>query len=758
MNMKKYIAAFFGAIALVASGCADYDKDIENLNKRIDEIESNQANQIKSINQQIEGVNASLPKLEQADKELKDMITDMEGTAESLRKSISDNEKSIAAVKSDLANAVKELQASDKKNKEELIEAIKTAKGEVLANLEAAKIEVEGKLTAIINTISDLKAKDAELEKKISDLKNYVEKELKSTKDWANAAFATLEQYNGIVEQIAGINSGISGLNTSLTNLEERLTKKFTEDLGKILTELEGKIADEVAGLNARIDKEIADITSAYTSAIATASEELEKAWAANLKTSIEDLEKSLKSWVNEKLTAYWTIEETKAALEAQKKDLETQLESQKTLLKGLIDANTGDITKLKDALAETEKNIADNTKAISDLNSDLEKAKTDITTAYDKAIKDAISALEGRLNTKLENEIKTVNDRITQIFNDWESRIKDCEDKISAAIEKMNKALSVIGNKIQSVTYRPEYSDGVHNVYREDKAFRMRFEIRPAEVVSKLNANNVKMQAYVDRGSGQWRAIDLTVKEVKPESNGVIAVKASAEAIKSSSATFFDATWSYTTYAKLLIEDSDQGWEISSGFVPLKVVDGRLDPKKEINGHEYVEMGDGLKWATCNIGASTPEEAGSKFAWGETKTKSDYSFENYKLYYNGNYTKYNSTDGLTVLMSGDDAVTDNWKGTWRTPTLDEFHKLFNEKNFEWKYDDAKKGISVTSKISGYEGNSIFFLSGKYYWSSTINVNEFKEAYSLYVFTEKSGSMVVGSPRWKGWEIRPVSN
>ena len=756
--MKKYIAAFFGAIALVASGCADYDKDIENLNKRIDEIESNQANQIKSINQQIEGVNASLPKLEQADKELKDMITDMEGTAESLRKSISDNEKSIAAVKSDLANAVKELQASDKKNKEELIEAIKTAKGEVLANLEAAKIEVEGKLTAIINTISDLKAKDAELEKKISDLKNYVEKELKSTKDWANAAFATLEQYNGIVEQIAGINSGISGLNTSLTNLEERLTKKFTEDLGKILTELEGKIADEVAGLNARIDKEIADITSAYTSAIATASEELEKAWAANLKTSIEDLEKSLKSWVNEKLTAYWTIEETKAALEAQKKDLETQLESQKTLLKGLIDANTGDITKLKDALAETEKNIADNTKAISDLNSDLEKAKTDITTAYDKAIKDAISALEGRLNTKLENEIKTVNDRITQIFNDWESRIKDCEDKISAAIEKMNKALSVIGNKIQSVTYRPEYSDGVHNVYREDKAFRMRFEIRPAEVVSKLNANNVKMQAYVDRGSGQWRAIDLTVKEVKPESNGVIAVKASAEAIKSSSATFFDATWSYTTYAKLLIEDSDQGWEISSGFVPLKVVDGRLDPKKEINGHEYVEMGDGLKWATCNIGASTPEEAGSKFAWGETKTKSDYSFENYKLYYNGNYTKYNSTDGLTVLMSGDDAATVNWRGTWRTPTFDEFHKLFNEKNFEWKYDDAKKGISVTSKISGYEGNSIFFLSGKYYWSSTINVNEFKEAYSLYVFTEKSGSMVVGSPRWKGWEIRPVSN
>ena len=753
--MKKYIAALLGAIALVASGCADYDKDIENLNKRIDEIESNR---IASIDQQIENINASLPKLEQADKELKDMITDMEGTVESLRKSISDNETSIAAVKSDLENAVKELQASDKKNKEELIEAIKIAKGEVLANLEAAKIELEGKLTAIINTISDLKAKDAELEKKISDLKDYVDKELKGTKDWANAAFATLSQYNGIVEQIAGINSEISGLNKSLTDLETRLANKFTEDLNKSVNDLGSKIADEVSGLNERIGKEVSDITTAYMTAISTTRNELEKAWAANLKASIETLESSMKSWVNEKLTAYWTIEETKAALETQKIDLESQLKSQEALLKGLINANTGDITKLKEALAETEKNIADNTNAISALNSDLEKAKTNITAAYDKAIKDAISALEGRLNAKLENEIKTVNDRITQIFNDWESRIKDCEDKISAAIEKMNKALSVIGNKIQSVTYRPEYSDGVHNVYREDKAFRMRFEIRPAEVVSKLNANNVKMQAYVDRGSGQWRAIDLTVKEVKPESNGVIAVKASAEAIKSSSATFFDATWSYTTYAKLLIEDSDQGWEISSGFVPLKVVDGRLDPKKEINGHEYVEMGDGLKWATCNIGASTPEEVGSEFAWGETKTKSDYSFGNHKWYDNGNYTKYNSTDGLTVLMSGDDAATVNWRGTWRTPTFDEFHKLFNEKNFEWKYDDAKKGISVTSKISGYEGNSIFFLSGKYYWSSTINVNKLEHAYSLYVYTEKSGSVLGGSFRWNGWEIRPVSN
>ena len=762
MNMKKYIAALFGAIALVASGCADYDSDIKNLEQRIDEIESNQ---IKSIESQIKNINESLPKLEQTDKDLKGMITSLEGTAADLAKSISDNEKSIAAVKSDLESAVKDLQASDKKNKEELIAAINTAKGEILANLESAKTEIEGKLTTINNTIADLQKKDAELEKKISDLKEYVDKEIKGTKDWATATFATLAQYNGIVEQIAGINSEISGLKKSLTDLETRLTNKFTEDLNKAVSDLNGKIADEVSGLNTRIDKEVSDITAAYTTAISTTRDELEKAWAANLKTSVDELEKSMKSWVNEKLTAYWTIEETKAALAAQKTDLETKLEGQKTLLKGLIDANTGDITKLKEALAETEKNIEANTKAISDLESDLEKAKTDITTAYEKAINDAISALEGRLDTKLTNEIEAVNDRIDKIVSDWESRIKSCEDQVKAAIDKMNEALKEMGgdSKIQSVTYRPEYSDGVHNVYREDKAFRMTFEIRPAGLVSKLNATNVKMQAYVDWGRGQWRTFDLTVKEIKQESNGVIAVKASAEAIKNSSASFFDAAWSYTTYAKLLIEDSTQGWEISSAFVPLKAVDGRLDPKKEINGHEYVEMGDGLKWATCNVGASTPEEAGSRFAWGETETKSEYLRDNYKWYENENPTKYNFDDGKTVLESSDDAATVNWGGSWRTPTLEEFANLLNQDNFEWKYDDAKKGFSVTSKISGYEGNSIFFKSKENYWSSTRWGGE-KNAYILYVGTSmntQDGECTrVGLTLWRhnGVNVRPVSN
>ncbi len=758
--MKKYIAALFGAIALVASGCTDYDKDIERLNQRIDEIENNR---IKSIDQQIENINASLPKLEQADKDLKDMITDLEGTAADLRKSISDNEKSIAAVKSDLENAVNELQASDKKNREELIDAISAAKGEVLANLEAAKKEVEGKLTAINNTISDLKAKDTELEKKISDLKEYVDKELKGTKDWANASFATLIQYNGIVEQIAGINSEISGLKKSLTDLETRLVNKFSEDLNKAVSDLKTKIADEVSGLNERIDKEVSDITKAYTTAITTASDEIEKAWTANLKTSIDDLEKSLKAWVNEKLTAYWTIEETKAALKAQKEDLESQLEAQKALIKGLIDANTGDISKLKEALAETEKAIQANSKEIADLSSALGAAKEEITNAYKKAIEDAIAGL----NADLDKAIKEANDKIEKTATELRARIDKCDKDVRDAIDKINKALSEIQNKIQSVTYRPEYSDGVHNVYSDTKTFRMKFEIRPAGVVSKLNTSNVKMQAYVDWGRGQWKTFDLTVIGVVTESNGVAAVKVSAEAIKNSSATFFDAAWTYPTYAKLLIEDSTQGWEISSDFIRLKAVSGSLEPDM-LYGHEYVEMGDGLKWATCNIGADKPEYVGSRFAWGEATPDPDkptYSLDNYKWYENGNYTKYNSTDDRLILTKDDDAATVNWGGTWRTPTSSEILKLVGHCTCTW--DDTRNGFIVTSEFPGYEGNSIFLPSPEYnptiynglYWTSIRSTKDIENASTFAVKKSNNGHIVLSSsfPRYLGLPIRPVS-
>ena len=48
---------------------------------------------------------------------------------------------------------------------------------------------------------------------------------------------------------------------------------------------------------------------------------------------------------------------------------------------------------------------------------------------------------------------------------------------------------------------------------------------------------------------------------------------------------------------------------------------------------HEAVDLGLSVKWATCNVGAESPEEYGDYFAWGETTTKTEYTYENSKTY-----------------------------------------------------------------------------------------------------------------------------
>lgn len=74
-------------------------------------------------------------------------------------------------------------------------------------------------------------------------------------------------------------------------------------------------------------------------------------------------------------------------------------------------------------------------------------------------------------------------------------------------------------------------------------------------------------------------------------------------------------------------------------------------------NGHDYVDMGEAGIWATCNIGASKPEEAGLYFAWGETEGYIDasirkFTYDNYKFGGDnqGGQSKYNSEDGLLIL------------------------------------------------------------------------------------------------------------
>ena len=139
----------------------------------------------------------------------------------------------------------------------------------------------------------------------------------------------------------------------------------------------------------------------------------------------------------------------------------------------------------------------------------------------------------------------------------------------------------------------------------------------------------------------------------------------------------------------------------------------GSDEPENSANGHEYVDLGLSVKWATMNVGATSPEEYGYYFAWGETEPKDYYHSSTYK-WCNGSYnnlTKYcidsdfGTVDNKTVLDLADDAAHINWGGAWRMPTVEEQQELLNNCTWTWTTQNGVNGYLVTSKKNG---NSFF--------------------------------------------------
>ena len=159
-------------------------------------------------------------------------------------------------------------------------------------------------------------------------------------------------------------------------------------------------------------------------------------------------------------------------------------------------------------------------------------------------------------------------------------------------------------------------------------------------------------------------------------------------------------------------------------------------------NGHEWVDLGLSVKWATCNVGATKPEEYGDYYAWGETEPKTNYNWSTYKWCSGSAETQtkyctdssYGTVDNKTTLELEDDAARANWGGAWRMPTDDEWTELLENCTRTWTSDYNGTGVAgriVTSKING---NSIFLPAagsrndeslgdaGYYgrYWSSSL--------------------------------------
>ena len=187
-------------------------------------------------------------------------------------------------------------------------------------------------------------------------------------------------------------------------------------------------------------------------------------------------------------------------------------------------------------------------------------------------------------------------------------------------------------------------------------------------------------------------------------------------------------------------------------------------------NGHEYVDLGLSVKWATCNVGATRPEDAGDYFAWGETQPKSKYDWSTYK-WCNGSkkkLIKYSDTwekDNVNTLELSDDAAHVNWGGNWRMPTDAELIKLREQCTWTWTTLNGVNGYKVTSKsngksiflpAAGHRYNSSLYYAGSsgYYWSSSLRTGSPYGAWSVYFYSDNVYRG--GSGRDCGFSVRPV--
>ena len=569
----------------------------------------------------------------------------------------------------DLQNQIDALQKNQIATVQEQISSISNT----ITSLEQVDAELR-------NQIADLKDKDSglaqqlaqkeeALSQRISELKTYVEEQLKAAKDWAEATFSTLEQYQQTVSSLAALEQSIKDLKTEL-------------------------------------------------------SEAISKA--------ISDSETSMKAWVNEQLSGYWTCAELESKLRALQEEF----------------------TKNDDAQQ----------KQIDSLSQVLEESISSLTEAYQAAIASAIKDSEGRISEKIAKDIaaanKVLEDRITKL----EGRVKDLEDWK----EKVNAQIEDLISRVQSINVVPQYSDGsvdIHNCLSESE---IDIEISPSSVAEKLveQGASVFSMAAVYTETKAVSFIDIPVKRVSYD-NGVVTLSVDGSVLSKS---FLSG--SQTASARIAVSAGKT--DIKSEYFSIQVY------------YDMMDLGLSVKWAMCNLGASAPEEYGLYYQWGDTEgygsdTSDGKSFfwSDYK-WCNGaanSLIKYNSwtiygdvVDNLTVLETVDDAASAALGGSWRMPTAEEFQELINKCTWTWTTLNGINGFKVQSTVDGYTDNWIFLpaagwritntLSDKNslgYWSKSIGIRP-DAACSIYYYpNEDSHDVAPGNTsRPIGFSIRPV--
>ena len=528
--------------------------DIQDSKDRLDVLEGTT---ITSINEQITAINTSVTELKEMDAALDGYVKSLEITAEDLQKQIEAANAEIAKVESELCAEISALEQS------------------LLNELNTAKEAIEAELAAINATLTELNAADVALDKKIEDLQTYVDSQLASTTNWANATFSTLTQYAETQTEIASIKSNIEMINASLVALETRLNGKITDDIKAAINALRSELSADYVS---KIENAVTAVTDAYTSAISSAKEELKAAYMTAISTAITESEISIKSWVNEQLTqGYYDISTLEGILSA----LSVRLDEADSDLQGQINEQ-----KIALEAAKTELSNASKTA----INTAISENNGVITAAIAEAVQNLEDKIQARL-TVIDTHISNIQKQLSNISKDIASiyeQIANISSSISN-LQDVDKALDEVIDALE--TELASLQDEFESLKSVDEPTKKQLEKEIADIKTLIAALQAKdldlqnsintLQAYINselQNTTDWaNATFATLEQYADIQTELSAIKTLINQTKA------ELTDQYTTAIEVAISNSEtsiKSWVnslLAQGYYDIAVIDGKV-------------------------------------------------------------------------------------------------------------------------------------------------------------------------------------
>ena len=352
---------------------------------------------------------------------------------------------------------------------------------------------------------------------------------------------------------------------------------------------------------------------------------------------------------------------------------------------------------------------------------------------------------------------------------NDWmEVEITDASAKMR---EKASKIKFIDG---QRVTERKEQVAA--------KSYNIRISVsengneeRTGKILLKTKDNKLSQDITVVQ-NGKETIVELSnsvkgVSQLEQQVRMAITTNCLDELVVSNSNKWVEAEIDKTGSSLVLSVSESTEEYARSGKIVVRTKDKRKSVELTLiqegsNGfcpndkHPHaLDLGLGVKFACCNVGASAPWEDGQYFAWGETGAKDNYSQSTYKFYKDGEY----SNIGSDIAGTNYDVAHVLWKGTWKMPTRDQLSKLTSCSRKWTKFKDKNgmkftgtNGVAIFLPAAGYCSDGKVYYAGScgYYWSSTQDPNGSIGAYYL---DYGSNAGVSNYYRYYGHTVRPVT-